>query len=317
MTAEMNTEPSPESARYSALSPPEGPLTSLQSVIWNAREFRAGWRLLIYILFAVVVLVVENYFAVFLRLPQIGRTGITASSLLVQEASGVLAVFVAAGIMAMLEARPFGVYGLPRAGAFGARLWQGALWGLAMITTVILLIRAFGGFSFGTPALAGARLWGYAALWLATFLAVGLFEEFLFRGYAQFTLATGIGFWPAAFALSAGFASIHIHNSGEDLAGALGVFVIGMFFCLTLRRTGNLWFAVGVHAAFDWGETFLYSVPDSGIVAPGHLLNSTFHGPVWLTGGTVGPEASVMAFTVTGLAAILFVLVYPSQKQKA
>jgi hypothetical protein len=291
MTAEMNTEPSPESARYSALSPPEGPLTSLQSVIWNAREFRAGWRLLIYILFAVVVLVVENYFAVFLRLPQIGRTGITASSLLVQEASGVLAVFVAAGIMAMLEARPFGVYGL--------------------------LIRAFGGFSFGTPALAGARLWGYAALWLATFLAVGLFEEFLFRGYAQFTLATGIGFWPAAFALSAGFASIHIHNSGEDLAGALGVFVIGMFFCLTLRRTGNLWFAVGVHAAFDWGETFLYSVPDSGIVAPGHLLNSTFHGPVWLTGGTVGPEASVMAFTVTGLAAILFVLVYPSQKQKA
>jgi membrane protease YdiL (CAAX protease family) len=316
MSTEMGTEPNPESVHYSALSPPEGPLTGLQSIIWNAREFRAGWRLLIYVLFAVVVLLMENYLAQFLHLPQIGRTGITASSLLVQEASGVLAVFAAAGIMAMLEARPFGMYGLPRAGAFGARFWQGALWGIAMITAVVLLIRAFGGFSFGTAALAGARLWGYAALWLLVFLFVGLFEEFFFRGYAQFTLATGVGFWPAAVALSAGFAAIHIHNSGEDLAGAFGVFVIGMFFCLTLRRTGNLWFAVGVHAVFDWGETFLYSVPDSGIVAPGHLLNSTFHGPVWLTGGTVGPEASVMAFAVTGLAAILFVLVYPSQKQK-
>src|SRR5450756_2021428 len=80
----------------------------------------------------------------------------------------------------------------------------------------------------------------------------------------------------------------------QDKVGALSVFAMGMFFCLILRRTGNLWFAVGLHASFDWGETFLFSAPDSGIVAPGHLLNSSFHGPVWLTGGTVGPEGSAM-----------------------
>ena len=91
------------------------------------------------------------------------------------------------------------------------------------------------------------------------------------------------------------------------------LFVIGMFFCLTLWRTGNLWFAVGLHAAFDWGETYLYSVPDSGLVAPGHLLNSSFHGPTWLTGGSVGPEGSAIAFLVVGLAAVLFVIVYPAK----
>jgi hypothetical protein len=84
-----------------------------------------------------------------------------------------------------------------------------------------------------------------------------------------------------------------------------------MFFCLTLRRTGTLWFAVGLHAAFDWGETFLFSVPDSGLVAPGHMLNSSLQGPAWLTGGTVGPEGSVMAFVVVGIAAAIFALVYP------
>jgi hypothetical protein len=72
---------------------------------------------------------------------------------------------------------------------------------------------------------------------------------------------------------------------------------------------------VGVHAAFDWGETFLYSVPDSGIVAPGHLLESSLHGPAWLTGGPVGPEASVMTFVVVALAAVAFVLVYPSKEE--
>jgi membrane protease YdiL (CAAX protease family) len=183
-----------------------------------------------------------------------------------------------------------------------------------MITAIIFLIRAFGGFSFGDLALRGRTLWGYAVLWGAVFILVGIFEEFLFRGYAQFTLTTGIGFWPASTVLSAAFGAIHLYNSGEDKVGALSVFVIGMFFCLTLRRTGNLWFAVGLHAAFDWGETFLFSVPDSGLVAPGHLLNSSLHGSAWLTGGMVGPEGSAMAFVVVGIAAVIFARVYPAQE---
>jgi CAAX protease family protein len=70
--------------------------------------------------------------------------------------------------------------------------------------------------------------------------------------------------------------------------------MFGLFCCLTLHRTGNLWFAVGFHASWDWGESFFYSVPDSGEIAVGHLLSSTFHGPDWLTGGSVGPEGSVV-----------------------
>ena len=86
---------------------------------------------------------------------------------------------------------------------------------------------------------------------------------------------------------------------------------IGFFFCLTLRRTGNLWFAVGFHAAWDWGETFFYSVPDSGMVAPGHLLRSSLHGADWLSGGSVGPEGSVLCFVVIALLWIAFDRMYP------
>ena len=235
---------------------------------------------------------------------------------MVQEAILMFAAFAAAAIMGVLEGRPFGTYGLQGRAAFGARFWQGAIWGLAMIIGVILLIRLLDGFSFGEVALEGPMLWRYAALWGIVFLCVGLFEEFAFRGYTQFTLDTGVGFWPAATMLSASFGALHLGNGGEDKVGALSVFVIGMFFCLTLRRTGNLWFAVGLHASFDWGETFLYSAPNSGIVAPGHLLNSTFHGPVWLTGGTVGPEGSVMAFAVIALAAAIFSRVFPPREEK-
>jgi membrane protease YdiL (CAAX protease family) len=310
----MTLEQNPEStaAPRPPLGPPEGRIGAVQAIFWNERELRAGWRLLVYLLLFFLIAWAENLVATVLHLPQINRTSLAATSMLVQEAIGMIAALAAAAIMGMLEARPFGDYGLPRAAAFGAPFRQGVAWGIAMITGTILLIRAFGGFSFGSLALRGPALWGYAALWGMVFLCVGFFEEFLFRGYAQFTLATGIGFWPAAMVLSAAFGALHLANRGEDKIGALSVFVIGMFFCLTLRRTGNLWFAVGLHAAFDWGESYLFSVPDSGLVSPGHLLNSSFHGPAWLTGGTVGPEGSVMAFVVIGIAAAIFARAYPA-----
>jgi membrane protease YdiL (CAAX protease family) len=309
MTIEQNTEATPPPRI--PIGPPEGPLTGAKAIFWNEREFRAGWRLLVYLLLVALFTLAGYFLATLLHHPRSAHMIPTATSLFVQECIGLIAVLAAAAIMSVVEGRPFGVYGLPRAAAFGARFWQGLAWGMAMVSGVIFLIRALGGFSFGDLALRGPAIWGYAFLWGAVFVCVGFYEEFLFRGYAQFTLATGIGFWPAATALSAAFGAVHLFNPGEGKVGALSVFVIGMFFCLTLRRTGNLWFAVGLHAAFDWGESFLYSVPDSGIIAPGHLLNSAFHGPAWLTGGTVGPEGSAVTFVLVGVATVIFVMVYP------
>lgn len=108
------------------------------------------------------------------------------------------------------------------------------------------------------------------------------------------TLTTGMGFWPAAFLLSAIFGAVHLTNLGENFIGALEVFVTALLFCLSLRRTGDLWFAVGLHGAWDWAETFFYGVPDSGYQGPGRFLNPMFHGPKWLTGGSVGPEGSLV-----------------------
>jgi uncharacterized protein len=301
--------------RQSHLAPPAGPLSGAKLVFWNERELRAGWRLAIFVMFVALFNLGGIFLTIKLHLPRVTPPNLAPGALLLQECGELLSVVIATAIMGLLEGRPFGVYGLPGADVFGARFWQGAAWGISMIAAIILLLRAFGGYSFGELALQGPAIWRYAAIWGVIFLSVGFFEEFQFRGYAQFTLCTGIGFWPAATVLSAAFGALHLANPGEDKIGGLSVFVIAMFFCLTLRRTGNLWFAVGMHAAFDWGETYLFSVPDSGLVAPGHLLNSSFHGPTWLTGGTVGPEGSVIAFAVVALAAVAFVLVYPAKEE--
>ena len=180
----------------------------------------------------------------------------------------------------------------------------------------MLAIYLLGGFTFGTLALFGTALVKFALLWGIGFVFVGMYEEFLFRGYAQFTLASGMGFWPAALLLSGLFGAIHLSNPGEGWVGALSVFTFGIFACFTLRRTGSIWFIIGFHAASDYAETFIYSVPDSGMLATGHLLNSNLHGPRWLSGGSIGPEGSLMSFVIFAIAFAAFHKMYPVKEDR-
>jgi membrane protease YdiL (CAAX protease family) len=220
-------------------------------------------------------------------------------------------------LMSRVEGRAFGCYGLPVSNAFGKLFWVGASWGVISLTLLLLALRAAHAFYFGPLALHGVRVLKFAVFWAAFFLIVGFYEEFFTRGYTQFTLGETVGFWPAAILLSLGFGALHLENPGENWVGILGAMVIGFFFCLTLRRTGNLWFAIGFHASWDWGESYLYSVPDSGGMAPGHLLHSSLQGPRWLTGGSVGPEGSVFLFVLMILLWVVFDRVYPEVKYPA
>jgi len=231
--------------------------------------------------------------------------------MMVEEFGMLVSAVAPAGVLALVERRRWKAYGLPLRLAFGRLFWVGAVWGFTGISLLMLVLYGLHDFSFGHLVLHGLRVAKFAAFWAAMFLLVGLFEEFLLRGYSQFTLARGIGFWPAAVVLSCVFGLIHLRNGGEQWTGILAAMTIGFFFCLTLRRTGNLWFAVGFHAAWDWGETFFYSVPDSGMISPGHLLNSSLRGPQWLSGGSVGPEGSVLCFVVIAGIWVVFDRIYP------
>jgi membrane protease YdiL (CAAX protease family) len=275
---------------------------------------RAGWRLLIYVLIVVACGAVINIAVRRFVGPHRGTPGVWAQFL--QETVGFAVVFGAAAIMSKIERRRLGDYGLPAREMFGKKFWLGFLLGLVEVSLLIGLISAFGGYSFGPLALEDGAILQWGMFHLVLFAFVGLFEEFLFRGYMQYTLADGIGFWPAAFILSVVFGGVHLGNPGEGWVGAASVVLVALFFCFALKRTGNLWYAVGLHASFDWGETFLYSVPDSGIVMQGHLSNSVLHGPKWLTGGSVGPEGSVFCFLTIGLQFLVVMWLFPAKKSE-
>ena len=219
--------------------------------------------------------------------------------------------------MARIERRNFGVYGLPLRSAFGKNFWIGLLVGFLAISASLLGIFAFHGFHLTGLAIHGDTIVSAILAWTATFILVGLAEEFAFRGYLQYTLTTGMGFWPTAILLSICFGLAHAGNPGESKFGLISVVLFALLFCLFLRRTGNLWWAIGFHTGWDWGQTFFYGVPDSGIPPYHNLFNSTFSGNAWLTGGQVGPEASIFTPIVLGIVAILFASLYRENRYQA
>jgi len=228
------------------------------------------------------------------------------------EFLALIGALFAAFVLSLWERRRFGEYGLRLQRDSFKHCVQGVVFGIGEISAVLAALGALGCYQFGPLELHGKAIVSWALVWGIVFIAVGLYEEFAFRGYVQFTLAQATGFWPAAVALSILFGAVHWSNPGETPAGIFGVVLSGLFWCFTLRRTGTLWFAIGMHASFDFGETFLYSVPDSGAIFPGHLSGATLGGPTWLTGGSAGPEASIFDFLVILAFFYIFHRLHPS-----
>ncbi len=308
------SDASPSFPPETSLSSPGNPiLPPTRNTIFRGPDgIRAGWRVLIFLaLVAAMLLLVGGVIAIVAH----GRTHVGVSQLTpvgtgLSEGALFLLTSVAALIMARIEARKYGQYGLPARFAFREHFWIGALVGFVAISGCLLGIFAFHGFRLSGLAIHGRTIPLAMVSWSLAFILVGLGEEFAFRGYLQYTLTTGMGFWPSAFLLSGLFGLAHAGNPGESKAGLASVVLFGLLFCLFLRRTGNLWWAVGFHAGWDWGQTFFYGVPDSGVLPYHNLFHCAFQGPNWLTGGSVGPEASVFTPIVLAIVALVFANVY-------
>jgi len=287
--------------------------SAAHNIFIGPNGIRAGWRLVIFLAldFAFVYGIVHIP-GVRSLLPS--QQIFTANGLLLSEGLlNLLPLLLAAAVMTLIEKRSFADYGMPLQEAFGKRFWQGVPIGFIMLSLLLLLIAARHGFSLDGVGVGGAAALSLAVLYFIGFILVGMFEEFSFRGYMQSTLQSGIGFWPAAIILSIGFGAIHLGNSGEAKIGAFMAGCFGLVAAFALRRTGNIWYPIGMHASWDWGETYFYGTPDSGVLAQGHFLNSSFRGPEWLTGGSVGPEGSWFVFLVMILWAIAIHFLFPAK----
>ena len=268
----------------------------LRWVFVGEQGLRVGWGALLFVaiylsLEAAVTKVLGHFILLDMKGP------IPLRFALLPESCEVLVVLIATWVMARIEKRPLLSYGYSGEHKL-IRLVSGMAWGFLCLSALIGVLWKAGLLVFDGLALSGFAAWKYALGWGLVFLLVGIFEESLLRGYMQFTLTRGIGFWWAALLLSIVFALGHLSNGGETPLGLLEVGLGGFGFCLSLWYTKSLLWAVGFHAGWDWAQSYFYGTPDSGLVMKEQFLASHAAGnPLW-SGGTTGPEGSLVMIPI-------------------
>jgi uncharacterized protein len=326
MTDEMqsfDSQQAPMTPPTPPVSPaPVGPQRSIWvRVFVGPRGVRAGWKVLIFfLLVALIVVCLHPLSKLHAKIDP--KVPMPAGPVLFDEFAGALAVVIATAIMAKwIDRKPWGYFGMPFGNAFRANFWIGAAIGVGALALQLEIMHLAGWFDFGSVELRGGAILKYGAVWALMFFFTGITEEGVLRGYVQRVTTDGLsrlpgswGFWVSAMFFSLMFGAGHLGNPGENKFGIFMVFVDGITMCFSLWRTGDLWFAIGNHAAWDWGQSFLFGTPDSGVFFQHPLIHSSFHGPLRFTGGSDGPEGSVLVVLSEALIALLIAVIYRRRK---
>jgi hypothetical protein len=314
--------PEAQSLDLQSLAPLAPPQPSLiYRIFVGPRGVRAGWKvLLFFLIFAGIGFCFRPLLKMMGNIDT--HAPLPPSAALLNEFLTMVDVLLSTWIMARwIDRKPFGYFGMPLRNALRSTFWTGAVVGLGALALQLEIMQLAGWFDFGTLQLHGAAIVTYGAAWAAVFFSVGITEEGMLRGYVQRVTTDGLSglpggwsFWTSALIFSVVFGAGHLSNPGENKFGIVMVFADGLAMCFSLWRTGNLWFAIGNHAAWDWGETFLFGTPNSGFHGQHALMNPSFHGPTLLAGGTDGPEGSVLALLSEAIFIVSVAVIYRRRK---
>lgn len=291
---------------------------ALKSLLVTEDRLRPIWRALLYAVLVYFVLPwalgpLFNWCGAALHLD----ATLSAANTAFGEATLLLQALIAIAPFAWYERRRIDRYGLPIERALRAETWKGAIAGLLMAGAVAIGMLLLGGMQIRGFALTGGALAASALGWLGANILVGIAEEYFFRGYLLQTLWKSMGFWPAAIVATVPFVALHyFFKHGENLWDVVTLASLSLLLCHTVRLTGTLWFAVGFHVAFDYMQLFVIGTPNGALVPAGRMLDASFKGPAWLTGGVLGTEASFLMYPAIALLWVWVVLRFGGQSTR-
>ena len=152
---------------------------------------------------------------------------------------------------------------------------------------------------------------------ILAFIAVGVNEELLFRGYQLKNMSEGLNFAAfgprgaillAVFVSSSVFGLLHLGNPNTTALSTINIAVAGFLLAAGYVLTGQLAISIGLHITWNFFQGNVFGFPVSGL----ELFQTTFiateqSGPRLWTGGAFGPEGGLLdpVATVVGVLVII------------
>ena len=146
---------------------------------------------------------------------------------------------------------------------------QGVLIGFLMNGACILVAWLHGDLHFSVGRF-------YPVYLIVTFLCVTIqsgAEEMITRGYIYGALRERYPVWVAVAANALLFGVLHLANPGVTVISILSIVLIGVGLSLVMLWCESLWMAVAIHTMWNFTQSILFGLPNSGIVSEGSFLH--------------------------------------------
>ncbi|MGH9649877.1 MAG: lysostaphin resistance A-like protein [Terriglobales bacterium] len=257
---------------------------------------RAVWRFFLSVPLVFFAMYLANATASFIARPEdMARWGrVVWSTLLLLPA--LLAAFKL--LTAACDRKPLGSVGLAFCGRWRMEFGLGLGVGALMILSVAATETVLGAAQFSWSPVSPGRFLSWGGATLVLLLVAATNEELIFRGYPFQRLAESLG-GPGAVALSSVlFGLMHLGNPSHSWISTLNTVLVGVPLAVSYLRTRALWMPVGIHFAWNFLQGFGLGLPISGFSVPLSALKAEVSGAPLLTGGSYGPEASILTTIV-------------------
>jgi len=285
----------------------------LAALFWNAREvrLRAAWRLILQVTGMTVICAIWQ-----MSLPR----GMTADQLN-DIGAMILATLSIMAACRWLDQRSLAGLGWRADPKSLKQLLLGLTLGALLMSALFAAALAAGWASVSEASHLTAGLHAFDGGWLLTpayFIAVGLAEEFYFRGYLLRNIAEGLrgrwmsargALWTAALLSSGLFALAHAHQAQASPLSLFNTFLAGMLLAIAVLYRKSLAYAIGFHIAWNYFQGGVFGFLVSGSEQRAPLLAIDLGGPPLWTGGAYGPEGGLLG-TFALAVGLLFTLLW-------
>mgnify|MGYP001278291590 CR=1 FL=1 len=308
------------------MSSQTGFISHLRWPFWNEtqRRLRTGWRLILQLgLFAGLLILggflVSAIQEALFQVSVVIGSSTHAALLIIEVTLNWLLLLASLWIAArLLDRRPFRAFGFHLNRQWWADLGFGLLLGGLLMAGIFLAE-----YALGWVKVTGYRQTGFQTFtagllfYAAQYLAVGIQEEGLSRGYWLRNLAEGFhlpqwgartALWLAYILSSSIFGLLHFANPNASLVSTLNLIIAGFLLGLPFVLTGELALSIGLHITWNFFQGVVFGLPVSGMQPDTHFLVIQQSGPDLWTGGSFGPEAGLIGLLTMLVGAGLILL---------
>lgn len=261
---------------------------------------RSGWRVLLFLLSIVLL----NYLSALLA--KLSRVVPDQSFPFLFYIVVLVSTFL---ILRFIDKRRLSSVGFPYHGRIWKEILLGFFIGALMIGIVVIVELLVGSLKLSLRPNANPilllRNFGLSFIFFGYF-AMG--EELLFRGYPFQALIEGLGSVGAIILMSIVFGLLHSVNPDANLFSTINTVLAGVWLSVAYLKTRTLYFPFGLHFSWNFVQSFVLSVPVSGLLTNRTIFVPTDYGPDWLTGGRYGPEAGIGTTIIVAGAIVYFLL---------